>query len=160
MLNLDQTDPTFIDDLEQSKNTVWIVARWLSDRGNYISIPPTAVRPSAKQRLDYSDNGDLFIMRRKRRAWDRVEVKSRNLVFSSAADFPFKTIIVDVTHSYDNAKIKPLMYVLTNSAHTYCAIVKCTTFPQWKITRRYDGHAGRERSFYECPIKLVKFYKM
>lgn len=151
---LDRTDPTFVQDLMDSQAAVDVVATYLRGRGYDVNVPELVVRPDASQRAQYSDGGDIQITQ-------RVEVKHRKMLdFTSAASFPYPTIIVDVKHSYDRAAPKPYAYLILNRSMTTAFKVYGRTRPQWIVTRKLDRHAGREREFYECPIKLVETIQM
>jgi hypothetical protein len=152
MRDLDSTDPGFVDDLRESREAVQHVAQWLVAQGVPVLIRPTYIRPDQSQRSAYSDVGDLEIQQ-------RVEVKRRfNVQFTCADDFPYPTIIVDVCHTYDNARPKPFMYVIVNHAMTHAAIILCRdTAKQWVRSTKMDSTLNREREFYECPISLVRF---
>jgi hypothetical protein len=150
----DRLDPTFERDLEESKLAVSVAAKWLSSKGYPVVVRPTFVRPDASKMSDFSDDGDIEIIQ-------RVEVKRRqSLTFSSKEDFPYQTLIVDVAHAYDNARPKPYMYMIFNKEMTDCLLVECRTFHKWIKTTKYDRHRNRDRTFYECPIELVKWVKV
>jgi hypothetical protein len=155
-------DPTFVEDLIESKDTVWFAARWLSDADFTIRIPPTRVRPSVAQMAEYSDKGDLFISKPSRWSGEekRIEVKKRDLSFTGKHDFPFNTIIVDVKHKIDKADPKPHLYLAFNSTLTCCCITKGDTHESWATAKRWDERKGRLRTFYECPINLCTFKKV
>jgi hypothetical protein len=156
-MTLNDTDPTFVDDLEASQEAVWHVARWLSNTfKQQVSVRPVHIRPDDQldERMKYSDEGDLQIIK-------RVEVKERKgITFTSLKDFPFKEVIVDVIHSYDNAVIKPYMYVILSADHKYCLVVPSSTRSSWRGEMIMDEHAGRKRGFYLCPINLCTCYAM
>jgi hypothetical protein len=146
--DLDAIDPTFLEDLRESNVAVWIIARWLSTRGHHVTIRAQAIRPTADDRLDYGDCGDLEIIQ-------RVEVKRRGFAFTGADDYPFPTVFVDCCHAWDRALPKPYAYLLTNHALTHAAIVKGSTSGQWQRGRHFDK--GRDRAIYECPKALAEF---
>jgi hypothetical protein len=153
---LDDTDPTFVADLLGSRPSVRAVAHWICDAfGNPVVIQPTIVRPSASERFEYADNGDLWIQQ-------RIEVKHRPTIdFKSREEFPYPTVIVDVTHAYDRARPKPYVYVICNQSLTGALVVMCRdTFDEWRKTTKYDTHANREREYYECPVRLCSYHDM
>ena len=152
-MNLEDTDPTFEQDLQDSNDHVWRVAQWLQGRGMPSAVNPVWVRPSVDQRVEFADGGDITMLQ-------RVEVKHRFIDFTSAEDFPYKTIIVDVSHTWDNARPKAYMYVLTNKEITHCCIVKSSTRKYWEKLRKFDSRVNREREFYECPIEYCRFMAM
>ena len=151
MIDYDATDPTFVQDLKDSQESVWKAAQWLSGCGYNVTVRALSIRPDAEQMAEYADQGDLEIIQ-------RVEVKRRpDIDFTSAEDFPFATLIVDVAHAYDRAKPKPYAYIIFDADASHCAIVKSLTRPSWVRTERMDRKKGRMRTFYECPTDLCKW---
>jgi hypothetical protein len=154
MTSLDDTDPTFVDDLKESQRGVAIVAQWFRARGYEVTVPETHIRPNPDVRMDYSDSGDLFVKQ-------RIEVKHRKVDFTCAADFPYPTILVDVAHSWDRGNPKAFAYFSLNKAGTHAALILCRdTLEHWIKTEKYDPHAGRKGWYYECPVEHVQFIKL
>jgi hypothetical protein len=153
MHDYDRDDPGFVADLHKSQESVWAVARWLGTLGHHVTIRALRIRPAAEQMGEFADDGDIEIVQ-------RVEVKARRLDFTSADDYPFPTIIVDVAHTWDNATPKPLAYVILNRAGTHAAIVYGQTSPKWVKTERFDAGKNRTRTFYESPVSLAKFFQL
>jgi hypothetical protein len=152
-VNLDEIDPTFVQDLAASEKSVWLVARWMrSEYGLAVTVRPTFVRGDPSVASDYSDSGDLEISQ-------RVEVKHRpGLQFCSLDEFPYSTVIVDVAHAWDNARPKPIAYVICNADITGAIIVDAKrTSSQWIRVTKPDTKRGRERTFYECPKLLCSY---
>jgi hypothetical protein len=148
---LEEHDSTFVDDLKESQVSVWLAAKWLSSKGFNVTVRASSIRPDAKERMKYSDNGDLEIVQ-------RVEVKRRRVDFTGAHDYPYPSVFVDVAHTYDNATVKPYAYLLINRKGTHCAVVLGKTRPQWIKSEKMDNHAGRLRTYYLCPVELCEFY--
>ncbi len=151
--DLDRIDPSFTDDLAESVNFVWLAAQWLSKKfGFKVLIPPTLVRPNAEQRSEYSDEGDLEIVK-------RIEVKHRRSIdFTNTEDFPFDTVIVDVDFAWDKAHPKPEAYIIFDKDGSHCAIVRSKTSPHWVKRARQVG--GRTRDYYECSVEYVEFWEV
>ena len=146
--DVESNDPTFVKDLENSQHTVWLVARWLSDRGYPTTVRPLRVRPNASQASEYADDGDIEIA-------DRIEVKRRpDTSFTSLDTFPYPTVIVDVAHTWDNASPKPRAYFIVNAEGSHAIIVRGDTFAEWELVEKEDRKKGRRRRFYECPVRL------
>lgn len=157
-MNLDETDPTFVDDLLFSQEAVWIMAKWFSNRGFDACIPATKIRPDPSQRREFSDSGDLFIWQGNKEY--KIEVKRRKIEFSSKNDFPYKTIIVNRTYLWDDADVKPYAHVILNQSGTAFFQVSSDTADRWTKTIRDNKKANRPMEFYECPIELCGFYKI
>jgi hypothetical protein len=150
----DKKDPNFINDLRESRTAVSIAAEWLNRKGYPVVIKPTFERPKSSDMAEFADDGDLEIMQ-------RIEVKRRkSLTFSSKEDFPYDSLIVDVCHSYDKAKIKPYAYIILNEKMDCAFIAYSKHQKHWKKTVKADRFKGRDREFYECPMEYIKFVKI
>jgi len=141
--------------LEDSKDGVWQVARWLTELGYPTQVNPTTVTPSYEERLNFVDGGDIYISQ-------RIEVKALSASFTCADDWVFgDKFIVCAKHSFDNAKPKPFMYVYLNKERTHVAIVKSDTRSQWYVEQRKDARYDEmTQDFYFAPMTCVKFTKV
>lgn len=150
----DRDDPTFVDDLVNGQQYEWLIARWLSERGYDVTKRALRIRPESSRMQQYSDGGDLEII-------FRVEVKRRNIDFTSRETYPYDTVIVDVAHTFDSARTKPYCYFILNTNATCFALVMVKkTQNQWIKSKRFDASKNRERTFYECPVELCSFHQM
>jgi hypothetical protein len=145
--NYERDDPTFVDDLRDSKRAVDAAAAFLNSKGYPVVVRPMFIRPDVSQINDYSDDGDIEIIQ-------RVEVKQRkDTSFSSKADFPYQTLIVDTCRAFDKAKPKPYAYIICNPALTCALVVDVkATRRHWTRVEKNDRKKGRCTEFYECPI--------
>lgn len=151
---LDKTDPTFVDDLRRSQRWPVVIAHWFQKRGFDVIIRGQRIRPSADERFAFADGGDLHVLQ-------RIEVKHRpDIDFDSVESFPYDEIIVDVAHSWDKARPKPFAYFIVNASGTGAFIVYGRFEREWRRGRCFDNHAGREREFLYCPMRLVKYVKL
>ena len=100
---------------------------------------------------EFADDGDLEILQ-------RVEVKRRvSLTFSTKADFPYKTLIVDACHCYDRAKPKPYAYIIFNREMTAAFVIDVkATKEQWVRVTKKDRFKNRDREFYEVPVAAIR----
>jgi hypothetical protein len=107
--------------------------------------PPLEVAPNELRR--YSEEQFDIIIELANGRSVTVEVKRRtdNYHFTSVADFPFSTVIVDTAKTFDAKRIKPLFYVVWNADLT-AAMLIFTNTEQWR-TNCDDGE-------YLCPIEL------
>jgi hypothetical protein len=146
----DTQDPGFLDDLRESREAVSVVARWLSGKGYPVVIRPTFERPDSSQMSEYADDGDLEIIQ-------TIEVKRRKtMTFSSKADFPYPTLIVDTCSAYDRKRPKPYAYVILNREMDTAFVVMGSDAGRWSRVTKRDRLKSRERAFYECPLELVR----
>jgi hypothetical protein len=154
MVDLDKTDPTFVDDLVASFDAVFEGAKWVHSKGYNVLIPKMRVRDKVENRMDFSDDGDFLYRKELGHAWRTGEVKERGIQFKSGS-FPFPTIIVDVAHK----KVADL-YLIYSSDRACVAIIKGDTSDRWSLTKRYDARIGREREYVEAPLDAVRFVNL
>lgn len=145
-----------LENVRKSKNGVSRVAEWFNTKGYAVTLPPAPVTDSPyKDRMKFVDSGDLFIHQ-------RIEVKVRDLEFTSPQDYPFKDgVYVCAQHSFDNAVPKPYAYILLNKSMTHAAIVMASSRSTWDIREVRDS---RYRDFVQptfvCPLSEVHFVKL
>lgn len=148
--DLDAVDPTFVADLLASQTSVRLVEAWLRERGFSVHPQRVRVRPDVRDRMAYSDAGDIVYE-------ERLEVKHRqNIDFTCAQDYPYRDgVFVDVCHSWDRAHPKPIAYVICNRKLSHAAIVRRDSAKSWRRVRKVDK--GRAREFYVAPLECVTF---
>lgn len=155
--NLDEIDPTFPDDLEKSMDAVWLAARIIHERIKRcdVTVNEVVLREHPSQAKNWPDRGDIIFAKDGRRF--RVEAKHRESIqFTSAEDFPFDDVIVDVAHSFDRAEPKPVGYMIFNAQLTHFIWIDSKTSEKWTIRPIFAR--GRTRSYYLCPIALARFH--
>jgi hypothetical protein len=146
---LEKFDPDFEEDLEKSKEAMLLVMAWLSFEGQTVVAPPVQCRPDIKSRAAFADKGDLFVLK-------GLEVKRRKLMFTSAEDFPYPTVFIDVAKNFDAKVPKPYLYLILSDDMTHAIEVDVKhTRDKWTTTIKFDR--GRKRNFYECPVEHCKF---
>jgi len=177
MSDLDTIDPTFKTDLAISRKAVYVAAHWLNNRGHTVVIPANKVRPTAKDRVDYSDFGDLQVALGKPEpiagrliAYDEletVEVKQRfnnpkypnaNMNFKSRDEFPYDTVMVGVKTHYDKLDPEPMFTIIFNESLTGCLTINKASRADWTAAERWVEKNGRKRTCYECPKYLTTYY--
>lgn len=143
------SDEQFIKELKASQDTVWLAAQFLSEKGHNVVVRAQHIRPTFDQRHQYADSGDLEIIQ-------TVEVKRRpDLHFTSAEDYPFKTIIVDTVSAFDNKKNKPYLYMIVNAEATHAVIITVpNSRKHWIKVMHFNKKDEENRMYYECPKEL------
>ena len=142
MASLAVSDPHFEKDLLNSVNHVQKVSGWLQPYFEDVVVPDTQVRPNIEDRGQYADDGDIIVGGRM-----KVEVKERrNVNFTSPSDYPWPTIIVDVTH-------RPLsdFYVITTLGAKHALVIPGSCSSTWSRKTLWDRVKGRHREFWLCP---------
>ncbi len=175
--DLDKIDPTFKEDLYISRIAVYTAVHWLNNRGHTVAVPPNQTRPKAKDRLDYSDFGDLQVASGKNglrtladfHALETVEVKQRftnpkypdkSMDFQSREEFPWPTVLVGIKKHYNKLDPEPLFTIVFNESLTGALIIHRTTRKNWTVWEKHVDKNGRKQTCYECPKHLTNFYKV
>ena len=149
-----KTDAEFLSALSESQAAVNKVATWLKNRGAYVTVPEVKVRPSFDQRMDYQDDGDILITQ-------RVEVKHKQVDFTSEQDYPYETLMLDASYKIDALGWGHLdCYVLMNKAKTHVAVVPAATRGFWEKTTVCDRKERDRRCYYVCPKHLATFFSL
>jgi len=145
----------FIEHLDASNPTVFQCAKFFYDKGIQVAISPMSKSKGYDDRLEHTDDGDLFIQQ-------RIEVKGLSADFTNGADWPFGAeFIVCAAHSYDRAKPKPYAYMILNRNRTHVAIVYGKSRPHWTSKRIKDGrYEDMTQKFYLCPLEHVDFRQL
>ena len=86
------------------------------------------------------------------------EAKRRNFHFTSAEDYPYKTICVDVAHKIE--KNPAYAYFIVNKPGTHMAILMHNSKNLWIVEEKYDSRIKRTRRYYFAPVKCAKFVKI
>jgi len=151
----------FVNHLNASQQAVWEMAQWLSSLGKVVTIPPTKVTPSYEERMNFVDEGDLYICDVRGQDEKRVEVKHLGAQFTCAEDWKFgEHFMVCARHSFDNADPKPYLYIYLSKDKTHIATLKGDTHAQWFVKtykdKRYDDMT---QEFYICKTNLLKFMR-
>jgi hypothetical protein len=151
---LDVAHPHFVEYLERSDEHVHKVADWLRSLGRVVEVKPLRVRPTAYERVEYFDEGDLLVN------GNTVEVKQRDLDFERPEDWPWPTLIIDSAAKFDRKQPPPVAYLVTNRTITCCFIVDTRRRSEWVRRRRIDGRTGLPEDFYECAVHEAIFRRM
>jgi len=155
----------FQDRLATSNDAVWLVARWLWERGNIVEMRPQSVAPTHAEAGDHMDDGDLWFLNPKAPIKEKhlMEVKGLNKDFATATDWPFPYFLVCNKPSFDRkAPVKPSVYLHLNKSRTHAAKIDVgNTYPHWFEKAIKDPHyEGVTEVCYAVPIEHVKFIKL
>ena len=145
----------FKNHLEESHNSVWMIADRLAGKGHTVTVNPPNYIKCRENWDDFSDRGDLYIQL-------RVEVKKLGVDFTNRSNWPFgQKFIVCAKHSFDGANPKPHCYYILNNKKTHAALVMSDTSKSWYTEKRTDRrYEDMTQDFYLCPINLVKFISL
>ena len=141
----------FIEHLDASNPAVFQCAKFFYDKGIQVAISPMTKSKDYNDRLNHTDDGDLYIQQ-------RIEVKGLSRDFTDGSDWPFKDFIVCAAHSYDRAKPMPYAYMILNRKRTHVAIVYGKSRPHWTTKFIKDSrYEDLTQEFYLIPVEHVDF---
>jgi hypothetical protein len=143
----------FLQAFRSSQRAVEKFAATLRKKNVPVWLPPTQMTPDVESRMDYADVGDMMIQL-------RAEHKVRGIKFSSRADFPYPTLIIDEKYKVDSKASTPLFAYFIESSDGQCvACVYGHTQHRWKVDEVFDKAQGRKCVNYVVPIEFVRFCK-
>lgn len=149
-----KTDVQFLESLRGSQVFVSAVASWMARHGCDVMIRPLVERPEFGLRNEFADSGDLEIRQ-------RVEVKHRDLDFTSVEDYPYGSVIVDERYKVERIPRGRLWgYVIMSRGGTHVCCVRSDTRSQWLVESMYDKKDKQRREFYVCPKELCLFCRL
>lgn len=142
-VNLDETDPLFVFDLERSKEAELVMLNYFARKGRMVVRPPQFLRPTAEERVAYADTGDLYVAQR----W---EIKHRMIEFNTMENFPYSDVFVDPIPTFEQKRPRPTFYAFCNKSLTHAIIVNVDkSYEHW--TEREDTSHNRKRTILCCP---------
>jgi hypothetical protein len=151
----------FVKHLNASQQAVWEIAQWLSSLGKVVTIPPTYITPSYEERMNFVDEGDIYMSDIRGGEQKRVEVKHLGTQFTGADDWKFgDNFMVCARHSFDNADPKPYLYIYLSKDKTHIATLKGDTHKEWFVKTFTDKrYENMTQEFYICKTSLLKFMR-
>lgn len=146
-------DALFVSQLRTGHEFAEYVAERMMREGLAVRVTPIEIRADIEDRHRFADEHDLTVGRHREL---RIDVKSRNLRFTSAADYPYPTALVDTLSGW-RAKIrKPSAIVLVSQVTGAMLVIPRSTEPHWAVRRRTDRVRNIDDSFLEVPTSLLK----
>jgi len=128
------------------------VAYYLLCQGFVVQVPRLRFRKNLEELPEYRDQKDIWIGK------DRfhLEVKSRNLEFTSVDDFPYDTALVDTVKGWEAKWPRPFAVVMVSQKTGERIIAPTTLQDHWQKKIRYDNYRGFEDEFYEAPKAALR----
>jgi hypothetical protein len=146
-----KSDKDFVKDWNKSHNAVSLIAEFLTRIGFDIQVPELKLRESSKDRLKYTDDGDLLCEER------RIEVKHSSKNFSCADDYPFRSIIIDEEYKIKDRLHTLKFYVIVSQDMKYAAFIKPKTSGSWVVKVGYDRYQERVCTWVKVPKELAVY---
>jgi hypothetical protein len=163
-------DAVFKENLRQAEAVERLLYTLLSPL-NHELRPKKPVVDEGGAVIGFQDDGDMTFV-------GRVECKQRRLKFTSAADFPFKTVLIDEVYKLRQPHVTEGMweqftwaeqlahikwfhsYWIVSSDMRYAAVIKPSTKCHWKMRTVTDSTEGRQCVNYECPVEHCQWVSL
>ncbi len=145
-----QNEELFSQLLRKGKEAEYKVAKQLRDAGLTVQTTEMVLRKSVNEIAKFEQDQDLVVGKQ---GIFTLEVKSKNVRFTSIKDFRFPDIIVCEKFGFDKLTNKPFGVVII-SQHTDCCIfVPTLGFRFWEEREVYDSVRQIKVRSYFCPKK-------
>jgi len=149
----------FLKHLDNSSDAVFIVARYLYDKGMDVRINSLKKSKKHSDWKKYKDDGDLFVYVND--VEHRIEVKGLSCEFTNKDDWCFRDFIVCAKHSFDLASKKPSAYFILNKQKTHVAVVKTKYHDTWNVVSRIDHrYKNVAQKFYTCSLDKIDWIEL
>lgn len=150
-----ENEKLFKDQLKKGFKWQLYVAEYLAKQGFKVEVPALKIREDITEIPDFIDEPDIL--------WqDKLfEVKSRNVVFYSPADFPYSHIFVDTVAGWEGKDRKPDGYICVSTKTKAMICLSRKTRGTWRVAGRRDRVRKIHERFFEAhrslwiPIKAM-----
>ncbi len=142
----------FLKRLADSEAARWAVAMHLSSKGSLVEVPALRYAPTAAEAEQYRDEGDLFLVTRK-----RIEVKGLGINFTSREDWPFPYVFVSRKEDVERANGAVSAYISVSADLNYAAIIRKATREYWYVVEKLNRLTGNVERYMACELEHVEF---
>jgi len=157
-------DALFFRELSRGRRAELLVGTHLLSGGLAVYVPELHMSPR-QSRLDMirdqeacRGSVDLYVSHLHSNVWLPLEAKSRRLEFSTPANYPFETALVDTVSGWKEKAPKPVAVILLSQQTSQCLVVPVSTEALWHIERHHDPIRHIEDSFFTCPKHLLRTF--
>jgi len=145
-------DALFFSELEKGHEYSLEVARRLRMLGIEAAVPPISKRIHVDDRDLYDNESDIVIPGAPQYI---IEVKSRDLFFECAHDFPYDMIFVDTVRGWEQKNPRPIAIVMISRKTLGIAVVRGSTRKHWVTHQAFDKVRKLSDVFYVVPRTLL-----
>lgn len=146
----------FVAQLRTGYQFAEYVARRMREREIAVRVTPMEIRDDIEDRHRFADEHDLTVGRHRK---IRIDVKSRNLAFTSRADYPYPTALVDTLPGWRAKTFKPAAIVLVSQITRAMVVVPRSTEARWTVRRRTDHVRSIDDRFLEVPRGVLRSFE-
>jgi len=146
----------FVSQLREGHEFAELVADRMRGHGIAVRVTPMEIRADIEDRHRFADEHDLTVGRHRK---IRIDVKSRNLAFTSRANYPYPTALVDTLPGWRAKTFKPAAIVLVSQITRAMVVVPRSTEARWTVRRRTDHVRSIDDRFLEVPRGLLRSFE-
>lgn len=132
------------------------VSGLIVSNGLGVRVKPMCTRPDISVRSNYRDTRDLIVETPSGQLAE-IEVKSRDLNFNNAEDFPYPDLFVDTKSTVDE-KGPPLAFVCVSQITLGMVVIPGSTIADWTTKTTFDRVRKQEQTFYICPTSKTRSF--
>lgn len=151
-------DDLFFSEARRGHEHALKVGARLLAAGLFVQVNPLTFRSDVSRRHDYKDEIDVFAMPAAGSLPVPLEVKSRNLKFTSRDDYRYPTVFVDTRSGWDRKAVKPKAVVVVSQQTGAALVVPAKTQKDWHVVAKHDHVRGINDEWYECPLALTRTF--
>lgn len=157
-LTMGMDHESFLAALKKSHKAVFRVAEWVH-RGSANVRSRTVIIPAHTE--TGSDACDLMVWDEEQSKVMKLEIKHKlDTKFTSADDYPFKTIIISNSKTIERNWGKIEAYIIVNDKLTHAAIIPFNTHDKWKKFQIHAKNTDKVEEFYLCAKECATFVKI
>lgn len=140
-------DPLFRELCESGYRWQYLPAVWFLAQGQHVEMPQLELRADISDAPRFADSVDIIVN------GHTIEIKIRDIVFTSAADYPYPTAIVDTVKglSEEHAAV-----VLVSQETGAMLAVNPRKRDGWTREWRTDRVRGFEEEFWFAPRSALR----
>ena len=153
-----KNDELFFSELKKGRKYELYIAILLLDMGFTVSVPRLCIRKEFEEINKFSESqGDVFVS-----TGDKMpiilEVKSRDLEFTSVSDYPYDSIFVDTKSSWEKKSVKPRAIVIVSQKTGASIVVSSKTKEFWEEVKAHDHIRDIDDTWYSVHGKHTKTF--
>ena len=142
--------PAFLEELHLARETEYWVAERLLRTNLPVQVEPLVEAETPWEGADFVEQNDVLC------GGHIVEVKGRNLTFTSPEDYPYPTAYLMSVKRWDRRQVKPVAIVLVSLPTLHALAVSTKTEEHWKSVSVYDTRRGYTTDQYEVAKEFTR----
>lgn len=149
----------FVQRLKKSQDAVMFMKTYFENKNYIVEVPELIIAPySVGAYSEYSDNGDMFII--KNGVKEKIEIKQSSRIFN-LTNWPYESVIVNSITGYNSKNPKPDIHIVLSKDRNYAYAVRKNIFEKEKYLKKiYDSYKKTELLFYLINKEFAIFFKL